>query len=133
MIGLAAGWAAKLVGERFAKPAVYIVLALLIVGVIFMLGRCSKDDYKDDYEAQIEQTTASNNATVEAAQTAVQTLQNRTATEDAIDQAVEEAVKEIGDAADAAEVEAAVIATVCKQQSHRNDPACRKSVQRNER
>jgi len=118
------GWAASVVGEKFAKPFTFAVLVILLIGGVFLLGRCSKDDYEDDYKAQIEQTTRSSEATADAAKAAINTLEGRTATEDAIDQIVEETVNKIDQAADADQVRSIVLASVCGTAEHRNDPAC---------
>ena len=115
---------AGVVGERFARPVLIGLVVLLLVGGIFLLGRCSKDDYEDDYRAQIDQTNRSGDAAADAAQAAIEILEGRTATEDAIDQIVTQTVNEIDQAADADAVRAAVLAGVCGSPEHRNDPAC---------
>lgn len=116
--------AAKLVGPKFAKPLTWSVLALLLVGGIFLLGRCSKDDFEDDYRAQVEQTNLSSDAASDAAESAIEILDGRVATEDAIDQVVSQTVKQIDTAADPDSVRQAVLAGVCETAEHRNDPAC---------
>lgn len=115
-------WVAGFVGEKFAKPLVWAGLILLLVGSIFLLGRCTAGDDTD--EAQIEQTTRSSDAIATAAEDAIETLEGRTATEDAIDQVVAETVTNIEAAPDAEAVRRAVLAGVCQQAAHRNDPAC---------
>ena len=118
------GYAAKLVGAKFAKPLTWSVLALLLVGGIFLLGRCSKDNYEDEYRAQIEQTNLSSDAASDAAESAIKILDGRVATEDAIDQIVSQTITQIDTAADSDAVRAAVMVGVCGTTEHRNDPAC---------
>ncbi len=118
------GWAASLVGEKFAKPFTWIVLALLLIGGVFLLGRCSKDDYEDDYRAQIDQTDRSSDAIADAAEGAIEMLEGRIATENAIDQVVSQTVEQIEGAQSPEAVRAAVLAGVCSRREHRNDPAC---------
>lgn len=116
------GWAAKLVGERFAKPFTWIIVAVLLLGIVFLLGRCTGND---DPTPQIEQTDRSTAAITGAAEGAIKALEERTVTEDAIDQAVQGAIADIGTAASPEAVEAVVIQSVCAKPSHRNDPGCR--------
>lgn len=116
--------AAKLVGDKFAKPFTFTVLAGVLLLGVFLLGRCSGDDNEDDYQAQIDQTNRSSDATAQAAQGAIEVLEGRTATEDAIDEAVTEAVNEISGATDAEAVRAAVLAELCTKPSYAADPAC---------
>ena len=118
------GWIAAKWATKAGKPVIIAIGVLLLLGIIFALGRCSKDDYEDDYREQIDQTNRSSDAAVEAAQNAIQTLEGRTATEDAVDQVVTETVNQIDGAADADEVRAIVLASVCRTPEHRNDPAC---------
>lgn len=119
------GWAAKLVGEKFAKPFSIALAVLLLLGAVFLLGRCTGGDDTDAVEAQAGQTTRSSDALATAAEGAIETLEGRTATEDAIDQVVTETVGQIERAATPDEVRAAVLAGVCARREHRNDPACR--------
>lgn len=116
---IASAWASKL-----GRPIMLGAGVLLLVGLVFLLGRCSKDDYEDDYEAQIEQTDRSSDAVATAAKNALDTLEGRVATEDAVDQATQEALNNIGRAATPGQVRDAVIASLCSKPSHANDPAC---------
>lgn len=115
-------YAAKLVGEKFAKPLTWSVLVLLLIGGTFLLGRCTAGDDTDG--AQIEQTTRSSDAIADAAQGAIEILDGRVATEDAIDQVVAQTVKDIDIAANPDAVRQAVLAGVCGTPEHRNDQAC---------
>lgn len=119
MAWLATAWASKL-----GKPLMIGGAVLLLIGLIFLLGRCSKDDYEDDYRAQIDQTNRSSDAASDAAEAAIEILEGRTATEDAIDQVVTQTVGQIDSAASADQVRQAVLAGVCETAEHRNDPAC---------
>lgn len=116
-----AGLLASIVIPKWLK---WVAAALLLIGIVFLIGRCSKDDYQDDYRAQVDQTDRSTAAVADAAENAIETLEGRTATEDAIDQVVAGTIAEIDGAQDAAAVRAAVLAGVCQQREHRNDPAC---------
>ena len=119
-------WIASIVGERFARPVLIGGGVLLLFAIVFLIGRCSKDDYEDDYRAQIEQTDRENTALADAAEGAIQTLENRTATEDAIDQATQAALTDIDAAVSPEQVRNAVLMGVCNTDEHRNDPGCQK-------
>lgn len=116
-------WLASIVGQRAAKPVFFAVLAVVLLGSMFLLGKCSNDD--DAIQAQVEQTNRSGEAISNAAEMAIDKLEDRTVTDQAIDQAVSSTVQEIDRAETADAVRAAVIAGVCGQPEHRADPACR--------
>jgi low affinity Fe/Cu permease len=117
------GWLAAVVGQRAAKPVFFGLLAVLLLGTMFLLGKCSNDD--DEIAAQVEQTNRSGEAVANAAEMAIDKLEDRTVTDQAIDQAVASTTQEIGRAETADAVRAAVIAGVCDEPEHRHDPACR--------
>lgn len=117
------GWLAAIVGQRAAKPVFFGLLVVLLLGGMFLLGKCSNDD--DAVNAQVEQTNRSGEAIANAAEMAIDKLEDRTVTDQAIDQAVASTVQEIDRAESADAVRAAVIAGLCGQPEHRNDPACR--------
>lgn len=113
--------------EQFIKDNARWVIGIIIAGVliagIFALGRCSGDN--NDAKQQAQQTTRSGEAVASAAADAVSTLEGRVADDKAIDAAVTNATQEIQNAQDADAVRATVVASLCKQNAHRNDPACR--------
>lgn len=117
-------WIASAWASRLGRPIMLGAGVLLLVGLVFLLGRCSKDDYEDDYEAQIEQTDRSSDAVATAAKNALDTLEGRVATEDAVDQATQAALTEIDGAASPSQIETAVRSALCAKPSHQNDPAC---------
>lgn len=119
------GWAARLVGERFAKPVVWALLIGLVLLAVFALGRCGGDDPTP----QVEQGNRSSEAVADAAQDAISTLEDRVATEQAIDRAVAAAVVKIDDAVTPDAVRDAVLESICGEASHRNDPACTTSAE----
>jgi len=111
----------SIIGERFARPAIFGFVLILVFIAVFSIARCSRDDTA---QRQAEQTTQSSDAIANAAEVAIGTIENRTVTEKDIDHATAIAEFEINEAADAATVRAAVLGGVCGQTSHRNDPAC---------
>lgn len=117
-------WLATIVGPKLARPVLIGLTVLLLVGGIFLLGYCSRDDKSDELEAQVEQTNRSGEAIADAAEMAIDTIGDRVATESTIDEAVERTVDRIEGAHDADAVRNAVIAGLCSQREHRNDPAC---------
>ena len=110
----------SLVGPKFAKPLLFGLAALLLLGVGFGLSRCGSNAA----QKQAEQTTASGEAVASAAAEAIEIIGNRTVTEADIDLAVGHVQEEIKNAPDPDTIRSTVIAGLCKQASHRNDPAC---------
>jgi hypothetical protein len=117
------GWLATKVGAKLAKPVLFGGMFLLVIAAVFLLGRCTGND-NEDVAAQVEQTNRSGEAIADAAEMAIDDIGEQTATEAVIDQAVEEATREIDRAESADAVRAAVIAGLCGQREHRDDPAC---------
>lgn len=113
---------APLVGQKLAKPAFFVLMAIVLGGALFLLGRCKGDN--DEVVAQIEQTNRSGEAIANAAEMAIEKLDDRTVTDAAVDQAVASTVQEIGRAESADAVRDAVIDGLCREPQHRNDPAC---------
>lgn len=111
----------SIVGQRAAKPVLIVLTVVMVLIILIIVMRCTPDR---TVARQTEQTTASGEAIANAAQEAVQTITNRTATEQDIDRATAQAIKEIDHAESADTVRDAVIAGLCGQTSHRNDPAC---------
>ena len=111
-----------LLATKFGKPAVIALGVLLLVGAIFLLGRCTGNN--DELEAQVEQTNRSGEAIADAAEMAIDKIGDQAVTERSIDTAVAETVASIEGAQDADAVRNAVIAGLCSQHAHRNDPAC---------
>lgn len=114
-------WIAFKASKAF-KPVLGIAAVLIVLGLVYMLGRCSGDN--DDVEAQAEQTNRSGEAIADAAKMAIDKVEDRVATEKSIDAAVAATTTEIENAQDVDAIRSAVIAGVCKQAAHRNDPAC---------
>ena len=114
---------ATIVGEKAARP---VGFALIAVVVLLALWGASCAFHRPDTTAQqqAEQTTRSGDAIANAAQNAVATISNRTVTDAVVDQATVNAQKEIDNAENDDDIRAAVIAGVCGQTSHHNDPAC---------
>lgn len=117
------GWLAAIVGQRAAKPVFFGLLIVVLLGGMFLLGKCSNED--DAIQAQVEQTNRSGEAISNAAEMAIDKVENRTVTDQVIDQAVASTLQEIDRAETADDVRAAVVAGLCGQPEHRNDPACR--------
>lgn len=113
-------WLIKRVGEKWAPRIVGGLAIVILLGGVFLLGRCTGG--KDT--AQVEQNSKSAAAVGDAAQGAIKTLENRTVTDKEIDKAVADANAQIGNAQSAGEVRSAVLAAVCAKPQHRNDPAC---------
>lgn len=114
---------APLVGEKLAKPAFFALMAIVLGGGAYALGRCKDDNA--DVVAQVEQTNRSGEAISNAAEMAIDKLENRTVTDQEIDRAVASTVQEIDRAETADDVRAAVLRGLCGQPEHRADPACR--------
>jgi hypothetical protein len=104
------------------KPLLYIGAAVLLLGTVFMIGRCTGND--NELEAQVEQTTRSGEAYADAAEMAIDQIGAETATDAAIDAAVADTVGRIEGAQDAETLRNTVIQALCSMPSHRNDPAC---------
>lgn len=115
-------WLISLVGARAAKPVLYVLAVLIALGLVFTLARCTRPD--NAVVEQATQTTRSGEAIANAAGAAVLTIDNRAVTERDIDTATAVITENIDNAQNYDAVRAAVVAGVCRQASHRNDPAC---------
>lgn len=111
-----------LLATKFGKPAVIALGVLLLIGAIFLLGRCTGND--DELEAQVEQTNRSGEAIADAAEMAIDKLEGREVSAEAIDAAVADTVQEIDDAQSADAIHDAVVRSLCVRAEHRDDPAC---------
>ena len=109
-------------GYKLAKPMMFMVLAALLIFGLLMLSHCGRSD--DAAQQQAAQTTRSGEAVANAAQAAIEVIGERAATEKTVDQATAIAVKGVEDAQDPDAVRAVVVASLCRQASHRLDPAC---------
>jgi len=114
-------WLVAKIGSKWAARVVIAVIGIVLLAIVFTIGRCSRHD---DNTAQVNQTTASSDAIANAATTAIGTIQNRSVTEKDIDHATAVAQIEIDQAVDPAAVRGAVVTGVCANPAHRNDPAC---------
>lgn len=117
------GFIVRLVGERFAPPITIALAALILLGGTFALGRCTGGNTQA--EKQAEQTVASGDAVSKAAAAAIGTIGNRNATDQDVDQAVAQIQGKIGNAQSVDDIRGTVIAGLCGQKSHRDDPACK--------
>lgn len=112
----------RIVGPKLARPVAFGLLAALVLLMIFVVVRCQPRDTTAQQQAQ--QTTRSSDAIADAASGAIATIENRTITDADIDAATDAAVEDIANAQDPVAVRSAVLDRVCRQASHRNDPAC---------
>ena len=115
-------WFIRKFGAKLAGPLFYggtILLALLIA---FGFGKCS--DRSDDITKQIEASNAATEAFGDAAADAANRVGDRTATDATIDAAVEQVKDKIGEAKTDTAIRDAVLDSLCRKPSHRDDPAC---------
>lgn len=117
-------WIATTWASKLGRPLMIGGGVLLLLGLVFLLGRCTGGDDTDAIKAQADQTNLSSDAIADAAEGAIETLEGRVATEDAIDQATQAALTEIDGAASPSQIEIAVRSALCAKPSHQNDPAC---------
>lgn len=114
-------WLVGKVGSKVAT-GVMIGLAVFMVWGLAILALHARHRAE---EKQVQQSNASAAAVASAAKNAVETVSGRMTADQEIDAATALALKEIEDAKDADALRAAVIASVCLRDSHRNDPACK--------
>lgn len=114
---------ARFVGQRFALPAFLVSAVIALSLLATLIIRLWPVDHTA--ERQAEQTTRSGQAVANAGAAAVAVVSTTAASEKAIDSAVNQTAKEIRNAQSPAAVRSAVVASLCKQDSHRLDPACR--------
>jgi len=96
--------------------------ALVLLVLILSVGKCGRDRTA---ERQAEQTSRSGAAAAQAGAEAVQIVTSQAAGEAAADRDTAQTVGVIHEATDADAVRRAVLERLCKQDSHRLDPACR--------
>lgn len=99
--------------------------AVLFVGVLVLVLSLTHCGDNREAAEQAKQTNRSGEAITAAASDAIETIGDRVATEKNIDDAVTDAQKDIADVQDPNVIRNIVIDGVCKQNSHRHDPACR--------
>lgn len=75
-------------------------------------------------EEQIKQSNANAEAFGDAAEDAANRIGDRAATESTIDNAVEQVKDKIGNAKSPTAIRNAVLDSLCRKPSHRDDPAC---------
>lgn len=110
--------------SKFAKPVGIGFAVLLLIGIVFLLGRCTGSDDDKQVAAQTEQTNRSSEAITNAAQVAIDKIGQQRANEATVDKVVSATVSEINSAPDVDAVRSAVIRGLCNTPSHVNDPAC---------
>lgn len=112
----------KLLTSRWWYPAIAAFVALILLTIILAVGSCGRDRTA---EKQAEQTAASGRAANAAGAAAVNTAASVAAGEAASDAETRRTMGEINESHDPDAVRNAVLDRVCKQDSHRLDPACR--------
>lgn len=112
----------RLLESRYWYPVVSGALALVLLAVILSVGSCGRDKTA---ERQAEQTAASGQAANTAGAAAVNTAASVAAGEAASDAETRRTMGVINESSDPDAVRNAVLERVCKQDSHRLDPACR--------
>jgi len=117
-------WLIPLVGPKAAKPAFFILAAMLLFLAGVMLSRCSGDNTAA--EEQAKQGTATAEAYSEAVANGVAVIDNRTITESALAEATVEVKEEIGNAASLSDIRNSLVTKLCAKPGHEKDPACPK-------
>lgn len=112
----------RLLESRYWYPVVGGALALVLLAVILSVGSCGRDKTA---ERQAEQTAASGQAANIAGANAVNVAASVAADEIAADARTRQTMETINESRDPDAVRNAVLDRVCKQDSHRLDPACR--------
>lgn len=107
---------------KYYYAAIASVILVVLLMLILAVGSCGRDRTK---EKQVEQSAASANAASDAGANAVQVAASVAAKEATADEATRVTVREIEGAETADDIRSAVIDRLCKQPSHRLDPACR--------
>lgn len=115
-------WLIAKIGAKAARAVIVAGIIMLALLIAFMFGKCS--DRSDDIATQIKQSNSSAEAYGDAVENAANRIGDRTATDRDIDNAVEQVKDKIGNAKDPAAVRDAVIDSLCRKPSHRDDPAC---------
>lgn len=110
--------------KSISTPAWIIAGLVLLIILGASLTMCSSGGNKQAAE-QAKQTTNSGEAIADAAQDAVANIESNRITNEDIDAAVRETQENLDHAEDPDAVRAAVIAGVCGNPAHRNDPACK--------
>lgn len=115
-------WLIGKVGQRLAAPLFYGGIILIALIIAFTLGRCGKED--DTVQKQIDQSNANAEAFGEAVEGAVDIIDNRNINDATVDNAVEQVKDKIGNAKSPVAIRDAVLDSLCRKPSHRDDPAC---------
>lgn len=115
-------WLIAKVGSKLAGPLFYGGIILLLLLIVFGLGKCS--DRNDDIVKQIEQSNATSEAFGDAAEDAANRVGDRTANDATVDAAVEQVKDQIGNAKTDTAIRDAVLDSLCRKPSHSDDPAC---------
>lgn len=109
--------------EKYMRPIIAGVLILALGLLVLTVAKCGTVDHTA--ERQAEQTEKSGAAIAGAASAAIETIGDRNATERDIDNVVQQASEAIGMADNPGAVHDAVVAGLCGQASHSDDPACK--------
>lgn len=112
----------RLAMSRWWYPAIAASIAFILLILILIVGSCGRDRAS---ERQAEQTSASGEAANAAGASAVNTAASVAAAEASNDAATRRTVETINESNNPDAVRNAVLDRLCKQESHRLDPACR--------
>lgn len=112
----------RFVTSRWWFPAIALFIGIVLLIIILSVGSCGRDRTA---ERQAEQTTASGQAANAAGAAAVNTVATVAAGEAAVDTETRKTLEIINESSDPVAVRGAVLDRLCKQNSHRLDPACR--------
>ncbi len=115
-------WLVAKIGAKAAKVVTVAGIIFLALLIAFLFGKCS--DRSPDIAKQVEQSNSSAEAFGDAAEDAANMIGDRFATETDIDNAVEQVKDDIGNAKSPAAIRDAVLDSLCRKPSHRDDPAC---------
>lgn len=112
----------RLANSRFHLVIIAALILAVLLTIIIGVGSCGRDRTA---EKQAEQTVASGQAASAAGANAVNVTNDVAASEAALDTSARATGEQIRNAKDADAIRRAVIDSLCKQDAHRFDPACR--------